>query len=513
MGNIAPIRTQTEIAAIINNAYHALSQLSIQIVAEEKQGIDMTDPDHRDKVYTANVLYLTLFNIVDSSGNVLAYYTASANEEKFNNILYGLLTLSKGFGGPNIPLLVARNSTIQFFPSGSTNVSPSGGSGGGPALPGGTTFQNLTVDSPSTLVDTFDAALSTFAFFIVSAMGTNGGEGSRTSIISATWNGSNIDFNETRTADAGGTTSPITFKVEMAAGQIQLNAYTSTDGWVVKGLRILFQNISFTNAQGPLPVGGTSHQILRKASNADYDVQWFTLTVAAITDLVATVTELNYSSGVTSSIQTQINNLTTALTNLTNSLANYLLLSGGTMSGNIAMAAHKLTGLAAGSVNGDSLRYEQLIGLYLLLSGGTMSGPIAMAGNKITGLAAASTNGDAVRYEQLPTAPTISGTPNVLYKVISIGAWNMSSVTSTGVAHGLSNIAKIRTIDVMITNDAGSLVSPLTRFYDSSNLIQGGVKSIDSTTVTLFILAGGLYASGSYSAGGNRGYVTIIYEP
>lgn len=321
MGNIAPIRTQTEIASIINNAYHAMSQIAIQIVEEEKQGIDMTDPDHRDKVYSANMLQIILFNILDESGNVLAYYTSSTNEEKFNNILYGLLTLSKGFGGPNIPLLVARNSTIQFYPSGSTNVSPTGGSGGGPATPGGTTFQNLSVNSPSTLVDTFDASLSTFAFYIVSVMGTNGGEGSRTSIISATWNGSNVDFNETRTADAGGTTAPISFKVELAAGQIQLNAYTSTDGWVVKGLRILFQNISFTNAQGPLPAGGTTHQILRKASNTDYDVEWFTLTVAALTDLLVTVTELNYLSGTTSNVQNQItttnNNLTLTNNNLT----------------------------------------------------------------------------------------------------------------------------------------------------------------------------------------------------
>jgi len=37
----------------------------------------------------------------------------------------------------------------------------------------------------------------------------------------------------------------------------------------------------------------------------------------------------------------------------------------------------------------------------LLLTGGTLSGALAMGGNKVTGLAAASANGDAVRYEQL----------------------------------------------------------------------------------------------------------------
>src|SRR5690242_14798803 len=32
------------------------------------------------------------------------------------------------------------------------------------------------------------------------------------------------------------------------------------------------------------------------------------------------------------------------------------------MSGNLAMGSHKLTGLAAGTTAGDSLRYEQVIG-------------------------------------------------------------------------------------------------------------------------------------------------------
>ena len=74
-----------------------------------------------------------------------------------------------------------------------------------------------------------------------------------------------------------------------------------------------------------------------------------------------------------------------------------LLLAGGTMTGNIAMGSNKITGLAAGTANGDAVRYEQA----LLLAGGTMAGNIDANGNKVTGLAAASTNGDAVRYEQL----------------------------------------------------------------------------------------------------------------
>lgn len=47
--------------------------------------------------------------------------------------------------------------------------------------------------------------------------------------------------------------------------------------------------------------------------------------------------------------------------------------------------------------------------LFLALTGGTMSGNIAMGGNKLTGLAAGSAAGDSVRYEQAVTRPQIFG--------------------------------------------------------------------------------------------------------
>lgn len=74
--------------------------------------------------------------------------------------------------------------------------------------------------------------------------------------------------------------------------------------------------------------------------------------------------------------------------------------AGGTMTGNIAMGTHKLTGLAAGSGSGDSLRYEQLVGLYLLLTGGTLSGAINMGSNKITSLANGTATTDAMAFGQ-----------------------------------------------------------------------------------------------------------------
>lgn len=117
-------------------------------------------------------------------------------------------------------------------------------------------------------------------------------------------------------------------------------------------------------------------------------------------------------------------------------LSGYLEKSGGTMTGAIAMGNNKITGLAAGTANGDAVRYEQLSN-YLAKAGGTMSGAIAMGSNKITGLAEATSNGDAVRYEQLSDYLAKSGGSMT-------GAISMGSNKITGLAAGTSNGDAVR---------------------------------------------------------------------
>jgi hypothetical protein len=84
--------------------------------------------------------------------------------------------------------------------------------------------------------------------------------------------------------------------------------------------------------------------------------------------------------------------------------------------GNQDMGGHKLTGLGAGSAgSNDAARmvdisaatlFASLTALldanFLLLSGGTMVGNIAMNGNKVSGAAAGSANGDYATIEQIP---------------------------------------------------------------------------------------------------------------
>jgi hypothetical protein len=70
-----------------------------------------------------------------------------------------------------------------------------------------------------------------------------------------------------------------------------------------------------------LPTGGAANQFLTKIDGTDYNTQWSTLTTSLITDVTATAaelnilddatvstTELNYLVGVSSSVQTQLNN-------------------------------------------------------------------------------------------------------------------------------------------------------------------------------------------------------------
>ena len=98
--------------------------------------------------------------------------------------------------------------------------------------------------------------------------------------------------------------------------------------------------------------------------------------------------------------------------------------AGGTMTGAIAMGSNKITGLAAGTIAGDAVRYEQA----LLLSGGTMTGNINANGNKVTGLAAASANGDAVRYEQVTPVYAIGVRSS--NQLISTAIWTTITYTS-----------------------------------------------------------------------------------
>lgn len=119
-------------------------------------------------------------------------------------------------------------------------------------------------------------------------------------------------------------------------------------------------------------------------------------------------------------------------------------------SASVAMNTQKLTGLAAGTTAGDSVRYEQAV---LITGVNAFTANQPMGGFKLTGLAAGTTAGDSVRYEQ---AVLVTGV-NAFTADQSLGGFKLTNVgTPTngtdaankdyvdGVASGLDVKASVR---------------------------------------------------------------------
>jgi hypothetical protein len=144
------------------------------------------------------------------------------------------------------------------------------------------------------------------------------------------------------------------------------------------------------------------------------------------------------------------------------------------------------------------------IGGKLSLTGGTMSGAIAMGNNKITGLAAPTANGDALRYDMLGAnsgIATLDGTgkvpaaqlPNSVmeYK----GSWNATTNSPT-LADGTGNAGDVYRCSVAGTQNlgSGSITFAIGDFVIYSGSIwekspmASGVVSVNSQTgiVTLY---------------------------
>jgi len=109
-----------------------------------------------------------------------------------------------------------------------------------------------------------------------------------------------------------------------------------------------------------------------------------------------------------------------------------------------------------------------------------------------------------------------NSTPNIIEqgsfaalqtKVLSFSGWDMDTTASINVAHGLSNISKVRSFEIMILNNAGTQINNLC--WAVGGTIDG-YASINATnvqlvreTVSLFDTAGWNNASGT---------ITIQYE-
>jgi len=129
----------------------------------------------------------------------------------------------------------------------------------------------------------------------------------------------------------------------------------------------------------------------------------------------------------------------------------------------------------------------------------------------------AGTSGQILTGAGAGVAPTYT-TPAVVqsYTIapINLGDWNMDTTASLSVPHGLgADFKKIRSITVIVRNDADTVYYPLVR-VGTAGSSDGGVTDWDSTNVNMGRVASG---SGGFfdgntdfnATGYNRGFMLI----
>ena len=192
-----------------------------------------------------------------------------------------------------------------------------------------------------------------------------------------------------------------------------------------------------------------------------------------------------------------------------------LNLTGGTMSGNIAMGGNTVTGLAtpSGSTDATTKTYvDTADALKLNLAGGTMSGNIAMGSNSITGLAApvgsadAATKGyvDTAVANVIDSAPAALDTLNELAAALGDDA-NFSTTVTNSIATKLPLAGGTMTGDIVMgANKVTSTATPTT----NDDLTRKGY--VDTQDALKLNLTGGTM-SGAIAMGTNQ--ITGLGDP
>ena len=148
-------------------------------------------------------------------------------------------------------------------------------------------------------------------------------------------------------------------------------------------------------------------------------------------------------------------------TTITASIATKLSLSGGTMTGAIAMGSNKITGLGTPTDNADAttkIYVDNADALKLSLSGGTMTGAIAMSTNKITGVGDPTANQDAAtkNYVDTQDATRLSLSGGTMTGDIVMGANKITSTASPTTDDDLTRKGYVDTILGSATSAAAS---------------------------------------------------------
>lgn len=275
-----------------------------------------------------------------------------------------------------------------------------------------------------------------------------------------------------------------------SAIQTQINAkLTVTVTAPASGDVITWNGANWVNSASAavgVPVGGTAGQYLNKIDGTNYNTQWSTLVLAKITDVTATVAEVNKLSGVTTSTAqlNYLNSTTSSVQSQLNSKLNNALTQNSIWVGNASNVPAEL----GPGTNGYVLTMVAGVPTWAVAAGG--GGGIASGGT--------STDKAVVRWNG--TLGTVVQDSVVVISnagLITGGTWNGNKV---GLAYGGTNADLSATggaSQYLKQNSAGAAIT-VTAITASEITAGTALTKVDDTNVTLTL--GGTPASSLLAA-------------
>lgn len=385
-----------------------------------------------------------------------------------------------------------------------------------------TDFNAGTISS-SQAVDSFAYSVAYGARWDLLVNGTSQKAGT----IIATWteDGANIDYADYFSPDINGSTSGISFDVQISGGNVILYATVTSGSWAVSGTRYYIPTngagtgpVSNVLAFGKILIGDATNTAAAQSVTGDVTIS--PTGVTTITPLIIDNADISATAAIAFSKMASLTADRVAITNGSGVLTTSSIVPG-----------------ELGALSGIGGNIQTLLNQKLNLSGGTMTGALttqnisvpspysislaagftlSYAGLISTGSHSISMNSGTIGTNTGNLVTTSggwnNGTSTVRFKKVAIGPWNMDTTASVNVAHGITGVGavtpKILNVAVRIFPDAGITIHDLSRAgYAQTDLIVGA-------NLTLTRDGAGFFDSALFSGTGfSRGDILIWYEP
>ena len=398
--------------------------------------------------------------------------------------LNGSTIVASGFTGP-LTGTVTGNVTGNLTGNVTGNITSTGTSTFSAIDVNGGTIDGASIGGTSASTGTFTTV--TAASSVIASADINGGTVDNTTIGATTPStivGTNITAN---TGFTGALTGDVTGNV---TGNLTGNVTGNVTGALTGNVTAATGTSAFNNVTiaGTLNMDaattGTITNLASPVNTADAATKGYVDTsIANVID--AAPAALDTLNELAAALGDDANFATTVTTNL----ASKLSLSGGTMSGAIAMGTNKLTGVGEPTLSQDAATKNYVDtrdALKLSLTGGTMSGNITMGANKVTSTAAPTLDDDLTRKGYVDGILGSATAAATSAAAAATSESNAATSASNAAASESAAATSASNASISETNAAGSATSAATSAANAatseSNAATSATASANSAT-------------------------------